>query len=248
MKFDSPATTNPVDQLKVIGKATDRIDGPLKVTGTATYAYEQHAAAPNAAYGYIVGAAIAKGRITSIDLSKANTGPGVIAIVTADNAGPLSTGEFYIDRPLAGPEVDHYHQAVAVVVAQTFEQARAAAALVRVTYDRTNGSFDLAAAKDTATTPPRGQFGPPPQTSLGDFDGAFATAPVQLDQTYVTPDQAHAMMEPHATIAVWQGGQLTCWSPIQPLNWGVRDLAQILGIPQQNIRIITPFLCGRFGG
>src|SRR5258708_20959014 len=149
MKFDSPATTNPVDQLKVIGKATDRIDGPLKVTGTATYAYEQHAAAPNAAYGYLVGAAIAKGRIPSIDLSKANTGPGVIAIVTADNAGPLSTGEFYIDRPLAGPEGDHYHQAVAGVVAPTFQQARAAATPVKGSYARANGSFDLGSAKDT---------------------------------------------------------------------------------------------------
>src|SRR5258708_18913902 len=119
MKFDSPATTNPVDQLKVIGKATDRIDGPLKVTGTATYAYEQHAAAPNAAYGDIVGAAIAEGRITSIDLSKANTGPGVIAIVTADNAGPLSTGEFYIDLPLAGPQSELHPQRSALVGSRT---------------------------------------------------------------------------------------------------------------------------------
>jgi xanthine dehydrogenase YagR molybdenum-binding subunit len=71
MKFTTPATTNPIDQLKVIGKPTDRIDGPYKTTGTAPYAHEQHAAAPNAAYGYVVGAAIAKGRIASINLDRA---------------------------------------------------------------------------------------------------------------------------------------------------------------------------------
>src|SRR5437868_12712008 len=83
MKFDSPATTNPIDQLKVVGKPTDRIDGPLKTTGTAPYAYERHDAVSNPAYGYVVGSAIAKGRIVSIDLSKAKAAPGVLAIVTA---------------------------------------------------------------------------------------------------------------------------------------------------------------------
>ena len=83
MKFDTPATTNPIDQLKVVGKPTDRIDGPLKTTGTAPYAYERHDVAPNQAYGYVVGAAIAKGRIASIDLADAKAAPGVLAIVTA---------------------------------------------------------------------------------------------------------------------------------------------------------------------
>src|SRR4051794_29094287 len=109
MRFDSPATTNPIDQLKVIGRPTDRIDGPFKTTGTAIYAYEQNAAAPDAAYGYIVGSAIAKGRIASIDLSEAKAAPGVLAIVTAENAGRLDRGEFYVARALAGPNVEHYH-------------------------------------------------------------------------------------------------------------------------------------------
>jgi xanthine dehydrogenase YagR molybdenum-binding subunit len=248
MRFDTPATTNPIDQLKVIGKATDRIDGPLKTTGRAAYAYEHHDAIGAPAYGFIVGAAIAKGRIAAIDLSEANTAPGVIAIVTSENAGKVGTGEFYIDRPLAGPDIDHYHQAIAVVVAETFEQARAAAGLLRVDYVRADGAFDLAAAKDTAVTPKQGAFGPPPQIAVGDFEGAFAVAPVRLDETYTTPDQAHAMMEPHATIAMWQGDQLTCWSPIQQINWGVRDLARILGIPKQNIRLVTPYIGGSFGG
>src|SRR5882757_9935377 len=247
MRFDTPATTNPIDQLKVVGKPTDRIDGPLKTTGKATYAYEHQDAVGTPAYGVILGAAIAKGRFTAIDLSEANSAPGVIAIVTAENAGKVGTGEFYIDRPLAGPEVDHYHQAIAVVVAETFEQARAAAGLLRVVYARADGAFDLAAAKDTAATPKQGAFGPPPQIAVGDFEGAFAAAPVQLDATCTTPDQAHAMMEPHATIAMWQGDQLTCWSPIQQINWGVRDLARILDIPKHNIRLVAPFIGGSFG-
>src|SRR4030095_5656552 len=89
MLFDKPATANPIDPLKVIGKPTDRIDGPLKTTGTAPYAYERHDVVPNQAYGYVVGAAIAKGRIASIALSRARTAPGVITIVTAQNAGKL---------------------------------------------------------------------------------------------------------------------------------------------------------------
>src|SRR5918999_5408278 len=111
MKSDTPATTNPVDQLKVIGKPTDRIDGPLKTTGTAPYAYDRHDVVPNQAYGYVVGSPIAKGRIVSVDLAAAKAAPGVIAIVTAQNAGKLGKGNFNTARLLAGPEVEHYHQA-----------------------------------------------------------------------------------------------------------------------------------------
>jgi xanthine dehydrogenase YagR molybdenum-binding subunit len=94
MKFDTPAGANPIDQLKVLGHPANRVEGGLKVTGTATYAYEQHAAAPGAAYGYVLGAAIAKGRIESIDDTRARAAPGVLAIVTAGNSGKLGKGEF----------------------------------------------------------------------------------------------------------------------------------------------------------
>ena len=87
MKFDTPAAINPIDQLKVIGKPTDRIDGPLKTTGTAPYAYDRHDVVADQAYGYVIGAAIAKGRISSINLGDATAAPGVLAIVTAGNAG-----------------------------------------------------------------------------------------------------------------------------------------------------------------
>src|SRR5687767_8122510 len=124
MKFDNAATTNPIDQLKVVGNPHDRIDGPLKTTGTAPYAYERHDVAPNQAYGYILGSAIAKGRIRSLDTAEAEAAPGVITIVTWRNAGPLVKSRSNTAKLLAGPDVQHYHQAIALVVAETFEQAR----------------------------------------------------------------------------------------------------------------------------
>src|SRR5829696_7653133 len=107
MKFDTPATQNPIDQLKVIGKPIDRIDGRLKTTGTAPYAYERHDVVLNQAYGYILGSAIAKGRIVSMDLVAAKTAPGVLAIVTAENAGKLEKGERNTASLLGGPEIQH---------------------------------------------------------------------------------------------------------------------------------------------
>lgn len=241
MRFDTPAGTNPIDQLKVIGKSTNRIDGPFKTTGTAPYAYEHPA--PNAAYGAIVGAAIARGRIAAIDLSAAKGAPGVLAIVTADNAGKLTKGNFNTANLLGGPEIQHYHQAVALVVAESFEQARAAAALVRVDYVRARGAFDLAAAKDGAQ-PSREQA----DIKIGDFAAAFASAPVTIDATYHTPDQAHAMMEPHATVAAWEGDQLTLWTSNQMIAWGQGDVARTLGIPREKVRLISPYIGGGFGG
>ncbi|WLI90793.1 aldehyde oxidoreductase molybdenum-binding subunit PaoC [Massilia sp. R2A-15] len=243
MKFDTPATTNPIDQLKVVGRPTDRIDGPLKTTGTAPYAYEQHQAAPNAAYGHVVGAAIAKGRIASIDLAEAKRAPGVIAIVTADSAGKLGKGKFNTAKLLGGPEIEHYHQAVALVVADTFEQARAAAQLVRVKYAAEKGRYSLAAAKAGAK-PAKDK----PDHKVGDFAGAFAAAPVKLDATYTTPDQSHMMMEPHASIASWEGDKLTLWTSNQMVDWSRGDVAKTLGIPKDNVRLISPFIGGGFGG
>ena len=242
MKFDVPAATNPIDQLKVVGKPVDRIDGPLKVTGTAPYAYERHDAAPRAAYGYVVGARIAKGRIVSIDQKRAKASPGVIAIVTAENAGQLGKGQFNTARLLGGPGVDHYHQAIALVVAESFEQARAAAQLLQVSYARAEGAFDLHGAKSSqAKTTDR-------DNKVGDFAAAFAGADVQLDQTYSTPDQSHAMMEPHATTAAWQGDRLTIWTSNQMIDWTVSDLAATLGMPKDRIHLMSPFVGGGFGG
>ncbi len=247
MKFDTPATTNPIDQLKVVGKPTNRIDGPLKTTGLAPYAYERHDVAANQAYGYVVGSAIAKGRIASMNLDAAQAAPGVLAIVTADNVGTLAKGDFNTAKLLGGPAIEHYHQAIALVVAETFEQARAAAALVRVEYARGKGAFDLSAALDSAVKPAP-SFGTEADSSVGDFAGAFAAAPVKLDARYTTPDHSHAMMEPHASIAAWDGDKLTLWTSNQMIAWSVGDMAKTLGIPKENIRFDSPYVGGGFGG
>src|SRR5436190_16075004 len=246
MKFETPATTNPIDQLKVIGKPTDRIDGPLKTTSRARYAYERHDVVSNPAYGYVVGSAIAKGRIASIDLTDAKAVPGVLAIVTADNAGKLDKGRLNTAKLLGGPEIQHYHQAVAVVVAETFEQARAAAQLIRVDYVREQGAFDLASLMERAKRNPTTTG--PGDTAVGDFAAAFAAAPVRLDARYSTPDEAHAMMEPHATIAAWEGDKLTLWTSNQMIAWNKAEMAKILGMPLENVRLDSPFIGGGFGG
>ncbi len=248
MKFDSPATTNPIDQLKVIGRPADRIDGPLKTTGTAPYAYERHDVVPNQAYGYVLGAGIGKGRIAAMALDAARAAPGVLAILTAENAGRLEKGSRNIAKLLGGPEIDHYHQAIALVVAESFEEARAATQLIEVSYAPEQGAFDLAAARDSAPKPEESPIGGPPDTHLGDFAGAFAAAPVQLDATYTTPDQSHAMMEPHATIAAWEGDRLTVWTSNQMVDWARTDLAKTLGMPKENLRVVSAFIGGGFGG
>jgi xanthine dehydrogenase YagR molybdenum-binding subunit len=246
MKFDTPATTNPIDQMKVVGKAFSRIDGPLKTTGTAPYAYERHDVAANQAYGYVVGSAIPKGRIAGMDLSHAKAAPGVLAIVTADNAGKLDKGKLNTAMLLGGPEIQHYHQAIAVVVAETFEQARAAAQLIRVDYVREQGAFDLASLLDKAK--PNPITAGPADTAVGDFAANFAAAPVRLDARYSTPDEAHAMMEPHATIAAWEGDKLTLWTSNQMIAWNKAEMAKILGMPPENVRLDSPFIGGGFGG
>jgi xanthine dehydrogenase YagR molybdenum-binding subunit len=250
MKFTTPAGTNPIDRLKIVGRPTDRIDGPLKTTGTAPYAYEQHAAIPNAAYGWVVGAGIAKGRIASMDLSAAKRAPGVITIVTAETAGKLGKGKYNTAHLLGGPEIEHYHQAVALVVAETFEQARAAAGLVKIEYVKGKGEYDLARAKDGAKLAKKDEK---PESRAGDFASGWAGAPVKLDAIYTTPDQSHAMMEPHASMAKWEGAagapdKLTIFTANQMINWGKKDMAKTLGIPEENVHLVSPYIGGGFGG
>lgn len=244
MKFNTPATTNPIDQLKIVGQPIARIDGPRKTTGTAPYAYEWHRSVPDHAYGYVIGAAIAKGRIQSIHISAALRAPGVVTVVTADTVSELGKGKYNTARLLAGPSVQHYHQAVAMVVAESFEQARAAAQLVHVRYVSEEGQFDLDSARGTARSPKTGV----PDSSVGNFESAFAEAPVQLDATYTTPDQAHAMMEPHASMAMWQGDELTLWTSNQMIDWSRTDVASTLGVPKEKVRLISPYIGGGFGG
>ena len=252
MKFETPATTNPIDQLKIVGQPQDRVDGKRKTTGTAPYAGEHaintHNSERAPACGWVVGAGVAKGRIKSIDLAAARRSPGVIAIVTARSAGRLGKGKYNTARLLGGPQIEHYHQAVALVVAESFEQARAGAALLHIEYEHVPGHFDLAAGKPHAVKPPKGMTGDAPDSAVGDFAQAFAAATVQLDASYTTPDQSHAMMEPHATVAEWQGDELNVWTSNQMIDWSRTDLAKTLGIPKEKLRLFSPYIGGGFGG
>ncbi|MBV9824089.1 MAG: xanthine dehydrogenase family protein molybdopterin-binding subunit [Alphaproteobacteria bacterium] len=252
MKFDAPATQNPIDQLKVVGKPLDRIDGRLKTTGRAPYAYERHDVAPNQAYGYVLGAEIAKGRVTVMDTAAAAKVPGVLAIVTTLDIPRLDKGEMNTAFLFGGSDIQHYHQAIAVVVAETFEQAREGAAAIKAEYERQPGRFDLAVEASNAPLVPadsgEGSGGGSGEDRFGDFEAAFAVAPVTLDATYTTPDETHAMMEPHATIAAWNGDRLTLWTSSQMIAWGKRDVAKTLGISPEKVRLDSPYIGGGFGG
>lgn len=245
MKFDTPAKINPIDQMKVVGQPIHRIDGQLKTTGRAMYAYEWHDANFPYAYGYPVGASIGKGRIRSISTDAVKKAPGVLAVVTALDVGKRKKGKFNTASLFGGDEVQHYHQALAVVVAETFEQARAAASLVKVDYEIAQGRFDLGKAKDSAVKPDEDQQ---PDTAVGDFEGAFKDAAVTLDEEYTTPDQSHSMMEPHASIAAWDGDRLTVWTSSQMIDWWRSDLATTLGISKDQVHLMSPFIGGGFGG
>src|SRR4051794_16348391 len=250
MRFDTPATANPIDQLKVVGQPVNRIDGPLKTSGRAPYAYERHNVVPNQSYGYILGSAIAKGRIKAINTAAAQAAAGVIAVVTTLDMPRLGRGRMNYAYLFGGPVVQHYHQAVAIVVAESFEQARAAAYLIHVDYASEPGRFDLEAEAEHAPLfgADSGEgSGAPPVNRVGDFEAAFAAAPVKLDETYTTPDESHAMMEPHATIAAWNGDKLTLWTSNQMIHWAKEDIAKTLGISAQNVRVQSPFIGGGFG-
>ena len=240
MKFTEAAGANPTDAMRVLGRPTDRIEGPLKVSGQATYAAEF--AVPGQVHGVVVGTTIATGRIVSIDSAEALAAPGVLAVVTHDNAGPLGIGDDHKVAMLAGPKVDQLGQAAALVVAESFEAARSAARLVRIEYAEDEGVFDLArAAERSAEKPFR-------SNAHGDFDRAFADAAVQVDATYTTPDHAHAMMEPYASIAAWEGDALTLWTANQMVDWAARDMAKILKMPKDKVRIVAHHVGGGFGG
>ncbi|MGR9079573.1 aldehyde oxidoreductase molybdenum-binding subunit PaoC (plasmid) [Rhizobium leguminosarum] len=244
MQFDSPALNNPIDRMTVVGQPILRIDGQLKTTGRAIYAYEWHDANSPYAYGYPLGAAIAKGRIKSMDVTAAKDAPGVLDVVTTLDVGERKRGKFNTANLFGGDRVQHYHQAIAVVVAESFEQARAATALIKVDYAEEKGIFDLHQAMETAVKPESGD----PDSKAGDFDAAFKAAAVTLEESYSTPDQSHAMMEPHASIAVWDGDDLTLWTSSQMIDWWRSDLATTLDVDKERIHVMSPFIGGGFGG
>jgi xanthine dehydrogenase YagR molybdenum-binding subunit len=245
MEMDSPVGANALDAETVVGKPLNRVDGRLKVTGGARYAYEMQ---QDALYGFVVEASIGKGKIRSIDTRAAEKAPGVRLVLTHRNAPEQGTGNHREACPvLTGPEVMHYGQPVAFVIADAFEQARAAAYLVDVKYERGDGKYELRNNLRSALVP-RQKDGAAPDSAVGDFATAFANAPVQIDVTYTTPLQSHAMMEPHATLAAWDGDKLVLHTANQMLNQGQKVVATTLKMPVENVRLISPFIGGGFGG
>src|SRR5712672_1877599 len=247
MEMNAPIGSNALDvgAQGVVGKPLDRVDGRLKVTGGARYAYEIQ---QGTLYGFVVEASIGKGKIKSIDTRAAEKAPGVALVLTHRNAPEQGSGNHRQAHPvLTGPEVTRYGQPVAFVVAESFEQARAAAYLVDVKYDRSPGKYALRANLNQARVP-RPSDGEPADSPVGDFASAFASAPVQVDVTYTTPLQSHAMMEPHATLAMWDGDKLILHTANQMLNQGQKVVATTLKIPPENVRLISPFIGGGFGG
>ena len=229
----------------LVGRPIDRVDGPLKVTGTARYAYEVREAGA-AAYGFVVPAGVGKARIAGIDVSAAEAAPGVIKVLTWRDVPPQGRGNHrQACAVLYEPGIEHYGQPVALVIAECFEQARAAAYLVRVEVEPQPARYAMAANASLARKPEQSQN--PADTASGDFESAFAAAPVQLDVTYTTPLQSHAMMEPHATVARWDGDQLTLYTSNQMLSQAKNTIAHTLKMSPVNVRVVSRYIGGGFG-
>ncbi|RYX86414.1 xanthine dehydrogenase family protein molybdopterin-binding subunit [bacterium] len=229
---------------KYIGKEMSRVDGVAKVTGKAKYAAEFKV--PNLTYGVIVTSTIAKGTITSIDTTEASRAPGVVHILTHENYPRPSSGQngggprrggF---RALDSAQIFFNMQPIALVVAETFEQARFAARLVKATYKEEKPMTDLIGALDQVP----GQQG---ARTRGNPAAAFEAAPVKIEAEYTIPIEHHNPMEPHAAIAFWEGDKLTVFDKTQGVSM-VRDhLAGVFQIPAENVRVTSPFVGGAFG-
>jgi xanthine dehydrogenase YagR molybdenum-binding subunit len=239
----------------MIGQPIDRLDGPVKVTGKATYAYEYcHDETP--LYGVVVTATIGRGRIRKIDLSEAQRSPGVCEVFTHENAPAqgdrnapgLSPLPYARARPtLANPEVGHYGETVALVVADTFEQAQAAANLVRLEYGAEAGHFDFKADVDKAYAPKALLFGMPTDSAVGDFDAGYKSASAKIDHAYHTPYCFSQPMEPNACLAVPRGDDLELYVGAQIVDAARMCVASTLKIDPQRVKVISAYVGGGFG-
>jgi xanthine dehydrogenase YagR molybdenum-binding subunit len=239
----------------LIGAPVDRVEGRLKVTGRALYAGD-HAPEGKPAYGFIVESTIASGRIVAIDTEPAMRVPGVVLVVTHRNApaqapyGPPKVAQrFQRAKPaLNGDRVQYYGQPVALVIADTFEAARAGAALVPVRYAPEAGArFDMKAELRNADKPDGINAGAVADTSVGNFDQAFGAAPVQVDVAYTTPYEHVNPMEPHATVARWQGDRLVVHTSTQGVNNCQIAVAKTFNMPTENVRVVCKHVGGGFG-
>src|SRR3954470_18230874 len=256
MQMNQPAPRNALDENRhgYMGRDLDRVDGPAKVSGTAHYAYEVQEAPEPPLYGCIGEAAIGCGRVAAIDTTQAERAPGVVHVMTHLNA-PAQAGwrlaesqRFDRPHPILGDEViPHYGQPVAFVVAETFEQARAASLLVKVQYEAMPGQFLMKEHLDAAEKPPEDE-GKEPDSDEGDFETGFAASDVQVDVAYTTPVHIHAQMEPHAALAWWEGDRVIVHCSTQMLESAQKRVAHTLQIPEEKVRIVSRYIGGGFGG
>jgi xanthine dehydrogenase YagR molybdenum-binding subunit len=241
----------------IIGKPQDRLDGKLKVTGRAVYSGDRRP--ENLAYGYLLTSSVAKGSILAMDTGAAESSPGVVAVYTPFHPLKLyhglepSEGAMSGETlpPLQDRKILNYGQIIGLVVADSFEQARDAAALVRTQY----------AAEDPVASWEKGMGHSFPPESVGDdkavtkilaqgvqsIDDAIKSSPVVVDATYTEPIYHHNPMEPHATTAEWHGDRLTIYDATQGVVAHRLDVAAVLGIDEDMVRVICPFVGGAFG-
>ncbi|HUB28418.1 MAG TPA: xanthine dehydrogenase family protein molybdopterin-binding subunit [Terracidiphilus sp.] len=230
----------------IVGTATPRIDGPLKTSGAAVYAADFHF--EHMAYAVPVGSLIASGRIRSLDASAAERMPGVLLVLHHGNIGPLyrsvpgdaNATNSEVRSAFEDDVVRHWGQHVAVVVGETFEQATAAAAAVKVEYDLEPANLR------TSLDDYKGEH--KSVSKRGDPNAALASAPVKIDQTYITPNETHNPIEMHASVAVWDGDRVTLYETTQGVVNHRIVMAQVLGLPVENVRVVTRFLGAGFGG
>src|SRR3954453_3275280 len=244
---------------KAVGTPMSRVDGRLKVTGGARYAAEFQL--KDVAYGVLVLSTVARGQVTKIDTAAAEKAPGVLAVITHRNAGKVVLPDKVkalvdpkVGRPLQAFQDDqvHYHgQPIAVVVADTFEHAIHAATLVRASYDEAEAVLDFEDAASKAFTPhemktDRGTE-KSPDYHRGDADKALSNAPVKVEASYSHPDEYHNPMELHATIASWEGDQLTLYDKTQWVDNVQQQVAAAFEIDKANVRVVSKFVGGAFG-
>lgn len=246
----TPATVAPPTTPDELGNddARPRVDGPLKVTGTAPYAYEQPA--DNPGYLYPLISDVAQGRITAINTSHAEELPGVLLVMTHKNAPKLRIKILKELRILQSDQIDHRGQFIGAVVAETPEVARHAASLVEVSYDEQPADVEFDPAHPDTSVPKRsGQY------ERGDVDGALATSTHTIDATYAMSGQYHNPIEPHAVTAIWhrvnrldpRATRLTLYDANQGPAVHVALLAPAFGILPNQLEIISPYVGGSFG-
>jgi xanthine dehydrogenase YagR molybdenum-binding subunit len=232
--------------------AVNRQDGRAKVTGTATYSAEYPV--KDLLYGHLVTATIAKGKVRSIDTSAAEKATGVVAVYTHKNApqafkpaNNFANSKLYESRlPLSDNQIHYAGQIVAFVVADSFERARDAAHLVKVSYDAEKPIVTQKDVTYPAASP--AFFGEEMKFSQGDFNAGIAQAAATVEATYTTEMELHAPMEPHAVIAAWQGRDaVTIYEHSQWVALSQRTYAELLGLPPEKVRIISAYIGGGFG-